>query len=187
MKKIFKILIGIALVLLLSGSVSATEWDVVGDVSAGGKITDAKDKTGEVVVSYNIQTESYKLSIPISFSFTDQDVPFEANVVATEVTLAKNRVLTVNVSSTHNWQMIDHSVLHGNSIDYKMVFKHNNEGDDKIAINTDPAYHGDVTVMTLSGKTELTVPLVFTMLDMPSTLGNYADTLTFKASVDDIS
>ena len=169
MKKVFVILISLAVMLVLIGSVSAADNHVY-----------INDPTGtKVEVVYDLD-DSYVITIPAEIKFgTSTEVRDWVN--ATNLQLEYQKILRVTVGSEHGGMMVLHDNNGNPVLSSNIPYTLTADGA-PVSFNGSP-----VTILTqeiTAPGIEKTVPLVFSLnLGNEVLSGHYKDKLTFIASV----
>ena len=194
MKKVLTILLGIALIISLSGAV-AGDAAVIPD---GNQMTKSTN-SGSTMVYYSISEENYVVVIPQSFSFSSgssgiiglSNTVGKANLTAKSATLMAEHNLYVNITSEHDFKMVLHEgdperPIYEHNITYQMEYTN---PDDELTILNETTYPtlkavDEILVLQApSGVRDYNVPLTFTMTGTPKDIGTFKDKLTFVASI----
>lgn len=188
MKKVYTIVLGIALLLLLASpafAASMTDPYTLTHTAQTGEITGTQTK--DVPVYYTVTGETYYIKIPGEITFTGQNDFIETEVNVTKVTLAGDRYVDVKVNSTHGWELMQYNgdtfLPTEPGITYIME-KYNPSTSDWDKISTaDTNFISLIQVHGASASDETCVKLKFTMIDNPPNTGSYKDTMTFISEV----
>ena len=194
MKKVLTILLGIALIISLSGAV-AGDAAVIPDGNSMTKSTNS----GSTMVYYSISEENYVVVIPHSFSFSTggegiiglSNTVGKANLTAQSATLREENNLYVNVTSEHDFKMVLHegtpeSPNYAHNITYQMEYTNPDGAPTILDETTYPTLKaaGEILVLKAeSGVRDHNVQLTFTMTGHPKDIGTFKDKLTFVASI----
>lgn len=187
MKKVVIISLTLALVVLMTGAVSAT------DVTLKDVTLSQLEGYGETVVSYGI-SEGYHLQIPSDFEFTSVKKIRTSEVSATSVSLFSDQVLNVTVSSHHGWKLVEHEknnqnqmveVAGGSSLSYQMSFDRG-LGEETYS-ETNPQQNV-VVLLVSEGTSEKATDITFELLDTTNpSAGHYQDKLYFVSEIQSVS
>jgi len=180
MRKVLMILLGIALVTSMVGVVSAAnnfDSDVV--YPSVGKDQIDHDYTSQPIpVTFNIQQEQYRVTIPSKIEFSSSVLKVETYAEITEATLVHGSSLNLSVDSAHDWKL-KHLSASETYLNYQLTATLSDNS--KKVLDQDDT--GAVDILTLSGVHESKTTLVFEITGEPATTGSYADSLTFNAHI----
>lgn len=197
MKKVLVLLLGIALVFSLAGTVSAAEVPGNPDhiatnsplLDAGqtgvddGIITGSKESA--VYVWYSVGVETYEVKIPGDVTFGTVGKKLETAVEVTSLTLTEGRSLNLTVNSTHGWKLEHHDKdgkPTGHNMTYEMTYTPINGGNPVAATGTDKISLLKVNSRNFdeNRKNDLT----FTLKESAPTTGTFKDRLTFTVTIE---
>lgn len=187
MKKVYTIVLGIALLLLLASPAFAatmTEPFTLTQTVQGGQISGTQTK--DVPVYYSVSGETYYIKIPGEITFDGQNDFIETEVNVTKVTLAGDRYVEVKVNSTHGWELMQHD-SGGNLIPDEagityIMEKYSPSTSTWSKISTENTNF--ISLIQVHGASDdMCVKLKFTMIDNPPNTGYYKDTMTFISEV----
>lgn len=197
MKKVLVLLLGIALVFSLAGTVSAADVPGTPDniatnsplLDAGqtgvseGIITGSKESA--VYVWYSVGVETYEVTIPGDVTFGTVGKKLETAVEVTSLTLTEGRTLNLTVNSTHGWKLEHHGdngQLTGHNMTYEMTYTPINGDAPVVATGTDK-----ISLLKVTSKTfdeARTNALTFTLKESAPTTGTFKDRLTFTVTIE---
>ena len=207
MKKVSLVLISVALILSLSGSVLAgtvgTSGSIVADQDdlVSGGLIKADPLSSSVYVKYAVSSESYTVKIPGAVTLNGKgDSVDSCSVEVTQVTLVQGRYLNISVVSAHSWNLVFHedseTPIHAYAIPYSMKYDAYTwssgsavgEATDG-STNTGQSIYSSPAIILLQvhGNSEdehMSNDLIFTMDGDAPTVGEYYDKLTFTVSVE---
>lgn len=185
LKRTFLILLGIALILSMAGSVAAdTAASSTSSSPAPENNYYRQTHSSTTTLLYTVSAERFTMTIPGQINF-HSDLNWTAYLNATDITLASGRTLEIAVNSTHGYLLVQHSggaPLTDKNISYQMEYTL--PGEETAVANKDRPGKNPLTLVEApAGTVEYIVPLKFTMTGEPPQLGTYQDILTFSASV----
>lgn len=172
--KVFVVLLSLILLISMVGIVSAA----VTTQTVSSPDTNTKTAT----VFYGA-TQSYTITIPNRVEFTATETSLETEIKAEGVVLSDGKALAINVSSTHDWKMMEHvnNVVPAEAgyIEYSMSFYLNDDlSTTPVTLDKNLDDNAQATVLIVpsgeSGQTTAT----FEMAGIPHT-GEFQDTLSF--------
>lgn len=176
LKNVLMILLTLALVFSMAGSVAA---------AANKEIhQDSVSKTEYTEVIFSHQSQTYLVTIPAEINLAEYNVAVISEVNATNVVLNSNHVLIVKAKSQNGWNLVekDDPTL---KFAYTMKYNKNNAGGLVLA---DYPANEEFEILTVetgegSGKT----PLEFMRTSIPPETGTYGDMIYFSVSIVDLS
>ena len=178
MRKVLMILLGIALVTSMVGVVSAADFDSDLVSPTTGDQIDHAYTSEPVPVTFNIQKEQYRVTIPSKIEFSPSVLTVNTYAEITEATLIYGSSLNLSVESTNDWRL-----KHVSDIDTYINYQLTAILSDDSEIVLDQDNIEAVDILTLSGVHESRTDLVFEITGEPVATGSYEDSLTFKAYI----
>lgn len=179
MKKLFVILIGIALTISMAGVVSA------------GEITPESDKTSgfpssKITVSLSVGQE-YEVSIPVDFALPADGTPYDAGDVNVEMlSLISTEVLFVYVNSEYDWYLVGNGQTGGTTESDKIPYRLECTGGIVATYGHDTPGDKHLVARTSMGEYPTYVPTTCTFVKGTGVIpkyGSYSDTLTFTVEI----
>lgn len=172
--KVFVVLLSLVLLISMVGIVSAEITTQT--------ISSPDTNTKTATVFYGA-TQSYTITIPNRVEFTSTATSLETAIKADGVVLTDGKALQINVSSTHNWLMMEHvnsAVPDGAGyIEYSMSFYLNDDRTKAHVVLDKRLDEGTQhTVLIVPSGTSGKTTATFEMSGIPHT-GDFQDTLSF--------
>lgn len=166
MKKVLMILLAVALILSMTGSVASKELVY----TEGNPST----SSGEIVVSLTLNQE-YTVIIPEGIELVyGQDV--EDSLIISKLVIPANKLLVVSVESINDWNVVSGN----NKLTYDMVVSRTGH----TAITCDSGKDGSIPIYrAYMDTTNDDATLTFGLTGDVKEMGVYQDTLTFSVSV----
>ncbi|MBQ4134513.1 MAG: hypothetical protein IJD66_03275 [Methanocorpusculum sp.] len=166
MKKVLMILICLAVVFAMAGTVS------------GGNGINGLN-SGNTEINYNVD-ESYIVTIPVAVTFEGEYLTHADSVSATQVLIGNGKKLTVSMESNNGYVEGSFSLNYGSNPVSKIPYV--------IELDGNPVTENPRIVLTvLAGDTEGLSPLTFSTTEKnikeATKSGIHIDTLTFTCSV----
>lgn len=174
LKNVLMILLTLALVFSMAGSVAAAANKEIHQGSV------SKTEYTEVIFSH--ESETYHVTIPASINLVEYNVAVTGEVNATNVVLSSDRVLIVKAKSQYGWHLVEEDTP-TLKFAYTMKYKKNNAGEFVPATSAAEEEFEILTVATGAGSGK--TPLEFMRTSMPPEIGTYGDLVHFTVSVTD--